>query len=234
MANEEVRHNAYLPGYNQVLHHELRTAENCAGYLIPVLKEKVALNPQLTLLDVGAGIGTITAGLAKYMPEGQVTAFDLSSEVLERAANYAKDAGVHNIQFKSGNVFELPFPDESFDIVHMHQMLCHLSTPIPALKEMLRVTKPDGVVAVRECDMRMWSWWPLLPGLDKFFKIQLATHEGAGGSNLAGPQLISWAMKAGAKRGHIKMSYGSWCYSEPRERAGWGTLSLFRKHLWMD
>ena len=80
------RHNQYLPGYkaSQVIHHEWRTAENSAAYIIPKLVSLREQNPQLSFLDVGAGSGTISVGLAKYIPEGKVTATDLSDVILER------------------------------------------------------------------------------------------------------------------------------------------------------
>lgn len=134
-------HNTYLPGYaaSNVKHHEWRTAENSAMYLMTPLQSMAKGNPKLTLLDVGAGSGTISASLAKYMPHGHVTATDLSEKILERAADHAKEVGVSNISFQPASVYELPFPDNSFNVVHAHQMLCHLDSPVEALKEMIRV-----------------------------------------------------------------------------------------------
>ena len=99
-------HKAYCPGYapTTVTHHEWRTAENSAMHLIPTLQLMAKDNPKLTLLDVGAGSGTISASLAKYMPEGHITATDLSEDILERAAEYAKSVGVSNISFQPANV----------------------------------------------------------------------------------------------------------------------------------
>lgn len=213
---------AYLPGYKDVKHHELRTAETDASYLLPTLQSMVANNPNLTLLDIGAGSGTITASLAKYLPRGEVTALDLSEEILKQASAYAKEKGINNIRFQTANVNNLPFADNTFDVVHTSQMLCYQSAPADSLREMLRVLKPGGVVAVRECDMRMWSYYPELPALKKFHQIQIATHAAAGGSNVIGPQLVSLALKAGARREQCEMSMGCWCYAERRERMVWG------------
>jgi len=68
----------------------------------------------------------------------------------------------------------------------------------------------------------MWSFWPESPGLSNFHKTLLETHVAAGGSTLAGSQLVSWAMKAGAKREQITASMGTWCYSTAEERKVWG------------
>ncbi|KAI7280538.1 hypothetical protein KC345_g4688 [Hortaea werneckii] len=224
-------HNTYLPGYapKQVQHHEWRNAENSAAYLLPTLQQKAKDNPNLSLLDVGAGSGTITASLAKYMPQGQITATDLSEEILPRAKNFADKAGASNISFQQASVYELPFPEGSFDIVHASMVLCHLDSPVQALKEMLRVAKPNGgIVACRESDLRMWSYYPQLSGLGKTHRLLLAVHEAAGGSIDGGAKLVSWAMQTNATREQITASFGTWCYSTPDEREIWGNTMAKR------
>ncbi|KAK5137582.1 hypothetical protein LTR08_007877 [Meristemomyces frigidus] len=223
-------HNVYYPGYaaSNVKHHEWRTAENSAMHLLPTLQLMAQANPKLTLLDVGAGSGTISLSLAGYMPRGHVTATDVSADILERAAEHAAAAAVPNIVFQSANVYELPFADDSFDIVHASQVLAHLDAPVAALKEMLRVASPGGVVACREsADLHM-SFYPKLPGITKFFDVLATTHNAAGGSSTAGTQLVSWAMKAGARREQITATMGAWCYSTPEERQMWGGTMIER------
>lgn len=211
----------YLPGYKQISHHEWRTAENSVAYLLPTLSSHYAANPSLCLLDVGTGPGTIAADFAQRIPNGHVTATDLSEEVLTKARNYC-GVRLPNITFQQANVFSLPFEDESFDFVHTHQMLCHLHEPVKALKEMLRVTKKGGVLAVKEADLRMWFFYPELPALGKFHDMLCKTHEGNGASTTAGRQLVSWAVKAGAKRSQIKPSFGTACYCDEADRLMWG------------
>ena len=97
-------------------------------------------NPYLKLLDVGAGSGTITASLASYIPHGKVIATDLSDEILQKAKKYAEDLGQRNVEVRQANVYELPFEDGAFDIVHASQILVHLDEPWKALGEMIRVT----------------------------------------------------------------------------------------------
>lgn len=223
-------HNTYLPGYKEVKHHEWRTVENSAPYLLPFLKDLAARKPDLKILDVGAGSGTITTSIAKYASSGHITAVDLSDEILSRASQHAKEVGATNTTFQRASVYELSstFAPASFDVVHTHQMLCHLDSPVQALKEMLSVVRPGGFVAVREIDMRMWSTYPDTETMQAWLRVQLATHEAAGGSNVAGPSLVSWAMKAGARREDIQASMGTWMYSTPEERKVWGECSVKR------
>ena len=71
---------------------------------------------------------------------GEVAAFGSSSEILDQAAAYARSVGVENVVSRRAVFFGLPFPNNTFDVVHTPQMLCHLSTPLRALSEMLRGT----------------------------------------------------------------------------------------------
>lgn len=229
MAATKSAHNAYMPGHTKVKHHEWRTAENSAAYLLPTLQAMAKANPKLTMLDIGAGSGTITATLAKYMPEGHITAVDISADILKSAEQYAEKHGVREqISFQEADIYALPFEDNSFDIVHASQVLSHLDSPVDAYREMLRVTKPGGVVANRESDLTMWSYYPELPGIKKYHEVMLAVMKGSGGQYNAGPRLVSWAMQAGAKREQVTASMGTWMYSTPEEREMWGESS---KHL---
>lgn len=223
-------HNTYLPGYNEVKHHEWRTVENSASYILPTLQTLATSNPNLKLLDVGAGSGTITTSIANYLPpSGTITAVDLSPEILSRASQHAQQVGASNITFQQASVYELSktFGENAFDFVHVHQMLCHLDAPVQALAEMLKVVKPGGFVAVREIDMRVWSFYPPESEVMKdWVRVQLATHEAAGGSLAAGPSLVAWAMKAGARREDIQAGMGTWMYSTAEERRIWGGYSV--------
>ena len=111
-----------------------RTAENSAAYLLD------SLRPGLDLLDVGCGPGTITVDLARRVAPGKVIGIDRSDEVLTQAAAYAAEQHV-DVTFETGDVYALAYDDASFDVVHAHQVLQHLSDPVAALTEMRRVTR---------------------------------------------------------------------------------------------
>ncbi|KAF4624104.1 hypothetical protein G7Y89_g14070 [Cudoniella acicularis] len=191
----------------QQTHMELRTAENSAIYVLPKLRSMKEANPHLTLLDVGAGSGTISVTLAKVIPDGHVTAIDVNEAILPRARAIAEMAGIKNIEFQHGDVYKLPFADASFDVTFCHQMLTHLKEPSDALREMIRVTKPGGIVAAREGDLETECVWPELSGLLKFHKFAASMMKAAGGSATGGRQLLSWALKAGVEREKITLTY---------------------------
>lgn len=223
-------HNTYTPGYKptHTTHHEWRTAENSAAYLLPYIAKLVEGDPNIKLLDVGAGSGTISASLAKYLPSGQVVATDLSEEILGRAKTFAETSGVKNIAFKQASVYELPFPAASFDVTHASQVLCHLDRPDKALAEMVRVTKPGGVVGVRESDLRTICSWPDIKEVRDAYELMAAAMDQAGGSGMGGRRLISWALAAGVSRDSITQTYGTWTFSEPSDRRMWASAMIER------
>lgn len=138
----------YTHGFHESVlrSHRWRTAANSAAYLLGVLK------PHMRILDVGCGPGTITADLAGLVPEGEVIGLDTGPEILEQARREAEGRGLGNVSFTTGDVHALDYPDASFCVVHAHQVLQHVGDPVGALREMRRVTKPGGIVAVRDSD----------------------------------------------------------------------------------
>lgn len=119
----------------------------------------------MELLDVGSGPGTITADLTEWVAPGRVTALEVSSEALDISRVELERRGVA-VELVVGDVHDLQLPDDSFDVVHAHQVLQHLADPVGALREMRRVCRAGGVVAVRDGDYAGFTWWPRLPELD--------------------------------------------------------------------
>ena len=194
--------------------HRLRTAENSAAYLLPLLK------PSDHLLDIGAGAGTITADLADRV--ARVTATEIGIEELKLTRATAKARGVTNMDFRRADIHALEFDDAVFDVVHAHQVLQHVADPVQALREMVRVTKPGGIVAVRDSDYAGFCWWPQIPALDTWLELYRALARTNGGEPDAGRQLLSWAHAAGLEQ--VAASSSTWCYSTPAERDHWGGM----------
>ncbi|MFE9425370.1 methyltransferase domain-containing protein [Kitasatospora sp. NPDC006697] len=195
--------------------HRSRTAANSAAYLLPELRAGQRL------LDVGCGPGTITADLAELVgPEGRVAAIDTSAEVLAEAARCAAARGIGNIAFEVADVFQLPYPDGEFDVVHAHQVLQHLGDPVAALREMRRVLAPGGVLAVRDADYRAMAWYPELPELERWMEIYQQSTRINGGEPNAGRRLLAWARAAGFTE--LTASSATWTYASPGERLWWG------------
>lgn len=196
--------------------HSWRTAANSAAYLLPELR------PDMAVLDIGCGPGTITADLAERVPRGGVTALDAAADVLERARAVARERGRDNVRFTTGDVHALDFPDGSFDVVHAHQVLQHVGDPVAALREMRRVCRPGGIVAVRDADYAAMTWHPRVPGLDDWQDLYQRVARAGGGEPDAGRLLLSWARRAGLT--DVTATASAWCYAGEDERAWWSEM----------
>jgi SAM-dependent methyltransferase len=194
--------------------HGWRSAQNSAAYLLPHLRSGQRL------LDVGCGPGTITVDLADRVAPGRVVGLDQSAEVLAQASAVATARRLDSVDFVSGDVLALDFPDASFDIVHAHQVLQHLGDPVAALMEMRRVCRPDGLVAVREGDYAAMAWYPLDDQLERWRELVRAVVAHNGGEADAGRRLLSWAQRAGFAT--VQPSASVWCFASPEDRAWWG------------
>ncbi|WP_326595654.1 methyltransferase domain-containing protein [Streptomyces sp. NBC_01803] len=196
--------------------HRWRTAENSAAYLLPELR------PGLSLLDLGCGPGTITADLAERVAPGPVTAVDHAPDILPAAEAAARARGLTGVRFVTADAHALDFPDDSFDVVHAHQVLQHLGDPVRALRETRRVCRPGGVVAAREADYAAMTWYPLLPGLDEWLALYRRVARANGGEPDAGRRLLSWAREAGFT--DVTATASVWCFATPEDRAWWSGL----------
>jgi SAM-dependent methyltransferase len=199
--------------------HRTRTAENSAGYLLPHLR------PGLDLLDIGSGPGTITLDLAGRVAPGRVTAVEVTGEALAHTRAEAGRRGGPAVDLLVGDVHDLPLPADSFDVVHAHQVLQHVADPVAALREMMRVGRPGGLVAVRDGDYSGFTWYPELPGLDRWRELYQAAARANGGEPDAGRRLLAWARAAGAGGAAatgLAASSSTWCYADPASRAAWG------------
>src|SRR5260370_688853 len=208
----------YLHGHHDSVlrSHRWRTADNSAGYLL------AGLPASARVLDVGCGPGTITAGLAARVPDGQVVGIDAAGDVLALARQEADRRGQPNVRFEVGDAYDLGFGDGTFDVVHAHQVLQHLSDPVAALTEMRRVCRPRGLVAARDGDYGGMFWFPGDPGLDEWQALYRDVARALGGEPDAGRHLLSWARAAGFAS--VEASGSAWCYSGPRDRPWWGSL----------
>jgi len=173
---------------------------------------------------VGCGPGTITADLAERVAPGQVTAVDAAAGSLAEARRTAAGRGLGNVIFAVADVHALGYRDDSFDVVHAHQVLQHVADPVLALREMRRVCAPGGMVAARDADYEAMTWYPAVPAMDEWLALYRRVARANGGEPDAGRRMHSWARRAGFTE--VTCTASTWCFATPEERAWWsGTWS---------
>jgi ubiquinone/menaquinone biosynthesis C-methylase UbiE len=127
-----------------------------------VVLDAASIAPDQSILDVACGTGVLACAAAERVgAAGSVVGLDPSEEMLAVAHGKAD-----NIEWRSGRAEAIPFPDESFDAVVSQFGLMFFENPSGALREMMRVTRPSGHLAVAVCDSLEHS-----PGYAAFEKL---------------------------------------------------------------
>ncbi len=113
----------------------------------------VQLGPGDTVLDVGAGTGYLTEPAAKLARK--VIALDFSKSMTDEARQ--KVTG-ENVEFKLGSVESIPLEDGSVEVVIGNMILHHCPRPEVAIREMARVLKPWGRIALSDMQEHGFEW----------------------------------------------------------------------------
>jgi ubiquinone/menaquinone biosynthesis C-methylase UbiE len=138
--------------------------------------ESLPFSPGSRGLDIGCGIGDMTALLSRAVaPDGHVTGLDLSPQMVAYAAEAAERTGLsEQLVFREGDMRSLPFEDYTFDWTWSMDCAGYAPVePLLVIKEMTRVVKPGGRIAILA-----WSSQQLLPGYPKLEASLNATVQG--------------------------------------------------------
>jgi ubiquinone/menaquinone biosynthesis C-methylase UbiE len=193
----------------------LLVTEPLAGQIIPSAIQSLGLPLGSHGLDAGCGIGLQALSLAKEVgPEGHVTGLDLSPELLSYARGIAAGAGLaEQVAFKAGDVRRLPFADGSFDWAWSANCVGYAPLePLPLVRELARVVKPGGKVAILA-----WSSEMLLPGFPLLEARLSATSAGMApfGAGMAPEshflRALGWFRAAGLEAPAAKTFLGQAC-----------------------
>lgn len=116
----------------------------------PLLFGYFGLTPGMRVLEVGCGPGTLAPYLAIGLNPGTVTAVDLDKKFIQHAADKAVREGHTGVRYLVANAYHLPFEDGLFDAAVSYTGIGILTQPRQAIREMVRVVRPGGSIAVAE------------------------------------------------------------------------------------
>jgi SAM-dependent methyltransferase len=104
------------------------------------------VSPDAMALDIATGTGEFARALAPHV--ATVIGLDATDAMMEQGKKFIEQAGIENITFQKGVVEDLPFEDETFDIISSRYAFHHFADPKPVISEMVRVCKTGGHVII--------------------------------------------------------------------------------------
>lgn len=119
-----------------------------------VVLGRSGVRPGTTVVDLGCGSGAFTTFAARAVgQQGKVYAVDMQPAMLrqlERKLARPENRDLTNVELRQASAYELPFADDSIDLVYMVTVLMEIPDPGRGLREIKRVLKPGGILAVTE------------------------------------------------------------------------------------
>jgi len=129
----------------------------------PILQsiiQDAGIDLSMDVLDVATGTGMVSIEVAKRVGElGLVLGIDYSKPMLKQAAKKAKGLGLHNIDFILADAHNLPIMENHFDAVTSCFAFAFLSSPLKAVKEMIRVLRSNRKVSLVEWERPPLNFW---------------------------------------------------------------------------
>jgi len=115
-------------------------------------KSAIALGPMSgKILDAGTGTARIPIAISQMRPTWELTCIDLSPNMLKVGAENVSKAGVRSqVKLELIDAKAMPYPDSYFDMVISNSIIHHLPDPLPFLREVKRVLKPNGAIFLRD------------------------------------------------------------------------------------
>jgi SAM-dependent methyltransferase len=171
----------------------------------------------MKILDLASGTGEPAISLAlRVGPGGQVTALDLSAELLEIAADRARERKLTNLVIKQADAHEIPFPDNSFDLVTSRFGVMFFQKK--ALEEALRVLKPGARACFLAWGPFEQPFWLSMVGVAHKYAGGERTAPGQDPSRYGKPGSLSAAMReAGFKQIEEETKTLPWTWPGPAE-----------------
>jgi ubiquinone/menaquinone biosynthesis C-methylase UbiE len=185
---------AYVHGYDP---RENLRLQDQAATLVELLHSDTTYPEGSTVLEPGCGIGAQTITLASNSPKALITSIDVSETSINEARKAVEAAGIENVTLRQADIFDLPFPAESFDHVFVCFVLEHLTRPVEALVALNRTLRPGGSVTVIEGDHGSTYFYPDSEHARRVVRCQMELQRRAGGNASIGRALYPLLSKAG-------------------------------------
>ncbi len=184
----------YVHGYDP---RENIRLQDQASTLVQLLHSDTVYPAGSRVLEAGCGVGAQTVTLARTSPRTLFTSVDISEISLRKAQETIEREGLTNVHFQQGDIFKLPFENESFDHLFLCFVLEHLANPLEALCNLKKLLKVGGTITVIEGDHGSTYFYPDSIEAHKAIQCQVELQKQAGGNANIGRELYPLLKRAG-------------------------------------
>jgi len=186
--------NDYVHGYSD---RESERLHDQADTLDELLHHDSIFPADSKILEAGCGVGAQTKIIALKNPSCHFTSIDISDTSLLQAEKLIRSLQIDNVEFQSGDIFNLNYPADYFDHVFVCFVLEHLADPLRALHGLKRVLKPGGTITAIEGDHGSAYFYPYSTFARKAINCLVDLQAARGGNSLIGRMLFPLLRQAG-------------------------------------
>lgn len=167
--------------------------------------------------ELGCGTGLMALWIAGQLgAEGALSAVDSSEAQLEVADANARAAGLQNVSFHAATAEDTRLARGSFDLVYSRFLMCHLTNPLVALKEMSEVLRPGGVLVCEDFEMSAVGTRPQTDAYRSLIEVSRAVDRQRGVDSDIGAKLHTLFVEAGYKDPEIAVYEPSFLRGEAK------------------
>lgn len=170
-----------------------------ASSLADLLHRDTVFPAGSSVLEAGCGVGAQTVTIAGNNPKARILSVDVAASSLAAAKNRVARAGIENVAFLQADIFNLPFPERSFDHVFVCFVLEHLNDPLSALAPLKRLLRGGGTITVIEGDHGSAYFHPDSAAAQRAIQCLVDLQARTGGDALIGRRLYPLLGAAGFK-----------------------------------
>ncbi|HEY7350310.1 MAG TPA: class I SAM-dependent methyltransferase [Ktedonobacterales bacterium] len=166
---------------------------------------RFGLQDGMSVLDLGCGPGSLTDHLLALLPHSQIIALDNEPALLARARQLLPQMPDDRLRFVQASVMDTGLPENSVDFALARFVFQHLSDPVGAAREALRILKPTGRFALIEVDEVGFPvvFDPALPLLEAMRQKSMQDQAARGGNRSIGRHLWRILRAAGFENLHL-------------------------------
>ena len=162
------------------------------------LLDRVAIEVGARALDLGCGpLGVLDLLSERVGSTGEVMGLDNEPRMIALAQHAIAERGLRNVTLLQGDAYATGLPADSFDLAHERLVLNNLTAPDTVVREMVRVVRPGGWVALQDVDWVTWTCEPAHPAWNKLLAALTATRQAARLDPFIGRRLPALLRRAG-------------------------------------